>query len=206
VRRRQRRNLLATMILSQGLPMLSAGDELCRTQLGNNNAYCQDNPLNWIDWQNTSAEAEQQLAFTRRLMAFKQAEPWIWQPVYVHESQDPAGPVIFWFNRDGEIMQPVHWGQHQTRSLGYLVGEAALGAPRRMLALFNAGPAPLDFKLPYREDLRRWTLVLDTSFESGLPPGTHHEIRGHYPMLAHSTVILLAVATPVENQAQESLL
>jgi glycogen operon protein len=206
VRRRQRRNLLATLILSQGLPMLCAGDELCRTQQGNNNAYCQDNPLNWVDWQGANAEAEQQLAFTRRLLAFKQAEPWIWQPGYVHENLAPEGPVIFWFNRDGEIMQPVHWGQHQTRTLGYLVGESALGTPRRMLALFNAGPSPLDFKLPYGQEVRRWTLVLDTSYESGLPPGNNHEIYGHYPMLAHSTVILLAGAVPVESHAQESLL
>jgi glycogen operon protein len=206
IRQRQRRNFLVTLILSQGLPMLSAGDECCHSQQGNNNAYCQDNTLSWIDWQNANAEAEQQLAFTQRLLAFKQAEPWIWPPVYVHENSDPKGPVIFWFNRDGELMQPVHWGQYQTQTLGYLVGESGLGTARRMLALFNAGPSPLDFKLPYRQEVPRWTLVLDTSFETGMPPGDNHEISDHYSLEAHSAVILLTAAVPVASLAQESLL
>ncbi|MDR0781649.1 MAG: glycogen debranching protein GlgX [Pseudomonadales bacterium] len=206
IRQRQRRNLLATLILSQGLPMLSEGDELCRTQQGNNNAYCQDNALNWIDWQAAqSEEAQQQLAFTRRLLAFKQAQPWIWPPNYVHENVNPQDPVILWFNRDGEIMQPMHWGQHQTRTLGYLVGEFAQSPSRRMLALFNAGSSPLDFTLPYAEEGLRWTLVLDTRFDTGLPPDAnndHHsnndnnnnngDIHDHYSMLAYSAVILLA--------------
>jgi len=206
VRRRQRRNFLATLILSQGLPMLCAGDEICRSQQGNNNAYCQDNPLSWFDWQGMDAEAEQQLAFTQRLLAFKQSHSWIWQPQYIHDAQDANGSEILWFNREGEIMQPVHWGQHQTRTLGYLVAVRHEGKARRMLALFNAGSTPVNFKLPYRLEVRRWNLVLDTSFETGMPPGSNHEIYGHYPMLGHSTVVLLAGVAPVDSQAQESLL
>ncbi|MDR2213938.1 MAG: glycogen debranching protein GlgX [Pseudomonadales bacterium] len=212
LRRRQRRNFLTTLILSQGLPMLCAGDELCRTQQGNNNAYCQDNPLSWIDWQsaNHSTEAQAQLAFTRRLLAFKRAEPWIWPPRYVHMSQNPQDPVIIWFNRDGEIMQPMHWGQHHTTSLGYLVGEAGFSSSRRMLALFNAGTAPLDFRLPYRQEVPSWTLVLDTSFEGGFPSDDEHdaananqEVTGHYPLQAQSTVILFANVEPDASYARK---
>ena len=206
IRRRQRRNFLATLILSQGLPMLSSGDEVCRSQRGNNNAYCQDNPLNWIDWEGFDSEAEQQLGFTQRLLAFKRAQPWIWQQSYIHESTEKGDAEILWFNRDGEIMQPVHWGQHHTRTLGYLVSIRVEGKARRMLALFNAGTVPVNFKLPYRQEIRRWSLVLDTSFESGLPPGSNHEIYGHYPMLGHSTVVLLGGVFPTESSAQESLL
>ncbi|HWK54133.1 MAG TPA: glycogen debranching protein GlgX [Hyphomicrobiales bacterium] len=205
IRRRQSRNFLATLILSQGIPMLSAGDECCRSQQGNNNAYCQDNPLNWMSWAEQSNEAMQQFTYTAALLAFKREHPWIWQRHYVHESAATGAPVILWFNRDGEIMQPLHWGQNQSRVLGYLVGAMVEERWRYMLALFNAGTAPLSFRLPRPQPQMRWALVLDTSFETGRPFAAPLEIQDHYPMRAYSTVVLVDTVAP-DDPTQESLI
>jgi len=206
VRRRQRRNLLTSLILSQGIPMLTAGDERCRTQSGNNNAYCQDNELNWINWNNTDTEVNQLQAFTTHLLSLKQKYPWIWQRQYVHDSSDPDKPVILWFNPDGEIMQPSHWGQYQTKTLGYLVGVNVEGKARRMFAMFNASQTPLHFKLPFPDQVPSWHLLLDTSSYETTAGYPLTEISGHYPMLGFSTVVLLDMHEISNPTAQESLL
>src|SRR5690606_32760184 len=122
LRARQQRNFLATLFLSQGVPMLLGGDEIGRTQQGNNNAYCQDNEISWFDWDNID---EPLLEFTRRLIAFRRAHPVLHRRGWFEG--DPGGeegaPDIAWFRPDGERMHAEHWGSEFANVLGvYLNG------------------------------------------------------------------------------------
>ncbi|HET7597817.1 MAG TPA: glycogen debranching protein GlgX, partial [Burkholderiales bacterium] len=119
LRARQKRNLLATLFLSQGVPMLLAGDEFSRTQGGNNNAYCQDNETSWVDWTLTPA-AERLLDFVRRLIAFRHRHPVFRRSRFFRGRELPGWNVkdIVWFGADGEEMTEAKWHDAQLRCLG----------------------------------------------------------------------------------------
>ena len=103
IRGRQRRNFLATLLLSQGIPMLLGGDEIGRTQGGNNNAYCQDNAISWFDWDHEDGAL---LAFAQRLIAFRRAHPVFRRRHFFHgESLGADAPDIAWFRPDGSQMK-----------------------------------------------------------------------------------------------------
>ena len=136
----------------------------------------------------------------------KKAYPWIWQRHYVHESHVEHAPKILWFNRHGEIMQSSSWSQYQTRNLGYMVEVTEGGKVKRMLALFNASPTPLSFKLPYSDKVPSWSLLLDTSSDESLHELSSQAWTGHYPMLGFSTVVLLDSHNLTSSTRQESLL
>ena len=210
VRRRQRKNLLTTLIVSQGTPMLCSGDEYGRTQQGNNNAYCQDSVLTWMHWEGRTAEDNALEEFTRNLLRLKKRFPWMWLDNYIHDTGRSGESGIFWFNRTGELMQPAHWGQHQSKTVGYLVqhSKADQGKTRleRMLTIFNAGNTPIRFTLPYASQIESWELILDTSLVNGYPPENNRMITGHYPMLACTTVVLHAAVMAAKDVNQESLL
>jgi len=125
LRAQQQRNLLATLFLSQGVPMLSMGDELGRTQRGNNNAYCQDNEISWVNW---SEIDEALLEFTRRLIAFRRAHP-IFRRRRWFQGRPIRGAVdIAWFKPNGEPMSDRDWVSRHARALGvYLNGRAIPG-------------------------------------------------------------------------------
>jgi isoamylase len=191
VRRRQQRNLLATLILSQGTPMLCGGDELGHTQLGNNNAYCQDSRLSWLPWDRLDEEQHEHLSFVRHLLSIKKSHPSIWQDSYIHETADPDAPAILWFNTNGEQMQPVHWGQHHMKALGYMVVLTAHSGPKDYyLTLFNAGNSPLQFRLPALPAIGDWQVLLDTCTGDGSPPAGAVRIFDHYTLQSHATVLL----------------
>jgi isoamylase len=199
VRKRQRRNLLLTLLVAQGTPMLCAGDEMGRTQQGNNNAYCQDGPLSWLNWADATGDYARLVAFVRNAIALRKQYPGFWPDRYVHEN-DPAGQEILWINMAGEIMQPVHWGQHHTRSLGYLIGCRGLG---RLLVLFNAGQSPISFRLPPAQPAPGWQVLLDTGLDDGCTGRPTSPVQGQYSMLAHTTVVLLADYTSGTQNQQE---
>src|SRR5262249_5047325 len=122
-RARQTRNLLATLLLSQGVPMLLGGDEIGRTQRGNNNAYCQDNEISWFDWEHVDHEL---LEFTRRRIAFRGAHPAFHRRVLVQGRPIRGHGVtdIAWFKPDGSNMSDVDWGQWFAKSfIAFLFGE-----------------------------------------------------------------------------------
>jgi isoamylase len=171
LRARQQRNFLVTLLLSQGVPMLLGGDEVGRTQRGNNNAYCQDNEIAWYDWERVDAEL---LEFTRRLIRFQHDHPvfrrrrWF-QGRAIHGS---GVEDIAWFTLEGEQMSEEHWGEDFARSLGVFLNGKSLSSPdshgRRVVddtfyLIFNAHHEPLDFSLPGPEWGRNWTRVLDTA-------------------------------------------
>ncbi len=170
-RARQTRNFLASLFLSQGVPMLLGGDEIGRTQAGNNNAYCQDNEISWFDWNNADQEL---LEFTRALIGFHKRHPvfrrrrWFQgRPIHGEGVRD-----IGWFKPDGEEMSEEDWRVGFAKSLGVFLNGDAIPSPDPMgnrvvddsfYIIFNAHYEQFDFVLPAPEWGSRWTKVLDTS-------------------------------------------
>ncbi len=170
LRARQQRNFLATMLLSQGVPMLLGGDEIGRTQGGNNNAYCQDNETSWYDW---SSLDRIQLEFTRRLLEFRRRHPafrrrgWFQgRPIHGSETKD-----VGWFTPLGVEMSEQDWAVGAARSMMVFLNGAALphdAHGRRVtddsfLLLFNANDEPLTFTLADQQWGTRWSKVIDTA-------------------------------------------
>ena len=190
LRARQKRNLLGTLLLSQGVPMLLAGDELGRTQRGNNNAYCQDNEISWLDWE-PADERTVLVAFVQCVIALRRAHPVFRRRDFFHGRPLRGRDVkdILWLKPDGAEMTEEEWDQHFARCLGvYLAGEALTETDRRgrpvvdanFLILFNAHHEPIPFTLP---DLGRaaWRGVLDTANASGLASG-QWEAGAEFPL------------------------
>jgi isoamylase len=172
LRERQMRNFLATLFLSQGIPMLGGGDEIARTQRGNNNAYCQDNETSWYNWQ-LSRPAARQLEFTRRLIGLRLGEP-VFQRHHFFQGRRIHGSAVkdlSWFRPDGKEMTEEEWSSDFTRCLGLrLAGDAIeevdeAGRPivgNTYLLLLNAHHELIPFILPAHHARVRWSLVLDT--------------------------------------------
>ncbi len=181
-RRRQKRNLLATLFLSQGVPMLCAGDEYGRTQFGNNNAYCQDNPISWLGWQRTAAQ-EQQCEFVSRLAHFRGEHPVFRRPKFFQGRKIRGQDIkdIMWFNPGGMEMNDDEWGTHFVKALGLQLSGDTIdvrnfqGEPIKddtFLLLFNASPDAVTFKLPGQEG-QKWETIINTRDEAGfVQPGT----------------------------------
>jgi glycogen operon protein len=171
LRARQQRNFLATLFLSQGVPMLLGGDELSRTQRGNNNAWCQDNELSWFDWEHGD---EALLEFTRRLIRLRRAHPIFHRGTFLEGRGLPGAdlPDVWWMRPDGRRMTQRDWQRGDARSLGvFLNGDGITDLDARgerihdrsFLLLFNAHYEPVTFKLPTRRFGPGWTFVLSTS-------------------------------------------
>jgi glycogen operon protein len=170
LRRRQQRNFLATMLISRGVPMLLAGDERNRTQQGNNNAYCQDNAISWVDW-SESPTADNLTALVRTLTALRAQTPTLRARRFTTTPARPDEPVgetgIEWFNPDGSPASEASWSNTQGHAFAALFPDTA-PAPS-VLAMLNAYYEPLPFIPP---PLRTWVLVLDTNQEDGHPATT----------------------------------
>jgi glycogen operon protein len=175
LRARQTRNFLATLLLSQGVPMLTAGDEIGRTQHGNNNAYCQDNEISWIDWNLTPGHSDL-LAFTRRLINLRATHPVLRRRTFFQGRviRNEEVTDIVWLDADGQEMTDATWNAPHARCLGaMLVGDAIAEVDDRgepihddtLLLLLNAGEAAVTFSLPAIPLGQAWELVLDTNGE-----------------------------------------
>ncbi|MFF1547084.1 glycogen debranching protein GlgX [Streptomyces sp. NPDC058291] len=179
LRARQQRNLLATLLLSQGIPMLSHGDELGRTQLGNNNAYCQDNEVSWIDWR--SADEQRELTdFCRRLGALRAAHPVLRRRRFFRgETVTSAGqplPDLVWLRPDADEMRARDWQRSDAHSVGVFLNGDAIAEPDprgrpvvddSFLLLFNGFWEPVVFRLPDARHGARWTVCVDTAEPDG---------------------------------------
>jgi glycogen operon protein len=200
LRERQVRNFLTTLLISQGVPMLVGGDEIGRTQRGNNNAYCQDNAVAWHDW----ALDDRRRAlhdFTRRLLALRHAQPVLrrrrfFSGGYVRGSELKD---IVWFNPGGREMSVADWNHPDARSLGMLLGGDAIpeldrfGRPivgDTLLILMNAGARAIDFVLPAVEWGDRWEVLIDT--RSAEPPSLSLSATAgeSYALLDRSMVVM----------------
>ncbi|MCC7010870.1 MAG: glycogen debranching protein GlgX [Acidobacteria bacterium] len=169
-RDRHRRNLMTTLIVSIGVPMISGGDEVGRSQQGNNNAYCHDSPLSWTPWRLQDRDRDF-LAFVRRLVTFRMSHPVFRRSTFLNGAGHAAADVR-WLRPEGGEMTPADWAAGDRRALGMLLdgrtipqrtarGEPIVGAT--LLVLFNASDADLAFELPAADAAGSWILVLDTA-------------------------------------------
>ncbi|WP_446737576.1 glycogen debranching protein GlgX [Rhizobium sp. CFBP 8762] len=184
VRERQKRNMLATLFLSHGTPMLLAGDEFGRTQDGNNNGYCQDNEISWVRWEELSEADESLSAFASRLTALRAA-----QPLFRRESFRD-GMEINWINPGGGNQQQEHWEEGGT-TIGVHLSRADLADVEDVwseaLVLFNPYDGDIDFKLP--ESTSGWRLNLTTS-DPTYVDGEGEALKDSYTMGPRSLAVL----------------
>jgi isoamylase len=170
MRERMQRNFLATLACSLGVPMLSHGDELGRTQHGNNNGYCQDNPTTWVDWQLTSARRDL-LEFTRQLFRLRASLPVFARRTYPATAPADRPADLLWLRPDGEQMTADDWHHTQAHALGMLLSD---GSVQVLLAL-NAGGRSRAFVLPVAGGPGEWRVILHTTHvEGGIEDGTVH--------------------------------
>jgi glycogen operon protein len=195
MRERIKRNFLATLAFSQGVPMISHGDEVGRTQSGNNNAYCQDNPLTWIDWR-LSPLQEELLDFTRRVFAIRAANPVLRRRNFFrHEARRPGGVKdLAWLRPDGQEMTDAEWNDPGNHVLGMLIrGEATDEVDERgrrllgeaILLLVNGGARSKSFTLPQLDGPGGWAEILNSAHPTPRPV-RHNAVH----LAAHSLMLL----------------
>ncbi|CAO3432868.1 Limit dextrin alpha-1,6-maltotetraose-hydrolase (EC 3.2.1.196) [Azospirillum doebereinerae] len=172
LRQRQMRNLLATLLLSQGTPMLLAGDEFARSQDGNNNAYCQDNPIGWIDWEAVDEDGHALIAFVRRVVALRQSHPLLRRGRFLTGAMKPDREVkdVTWITPAGTEKTTEQWQDPMARCLGMLLdGRAQATGVRRapsdatLLLIVNAHHDVVPFTLPEVIGGSQWLRLLDTA-------------------------------------------
>jgi isoamylase len=202
VRERQKRNLLATLLLSQGVPMLSGGDEIDRTQLGNNNAYCQDNEISWTSWDLTPAEREL-LEFTGRLIRIRHEQPVLRRRRFFRGRAVRGADVkdIAWLDPSGSEMTDESWNAGFVRCLGVrLEGNAIDEVDERgqpvigdtLLMLLNAYHDRIDFTLPLEGPDERWERLIDTSDVAAPPDRFEGQVA--YPAVGRSVALFRLVS------------
>jgi glycogen operon protein len=194
LRLRQARNLLATLFLSQGVPMLLAGDEFGRTQRGNNNAYCQDNEINWVDW--SGVERHPSLVeFVRRLIDLRKSRLWLRRDTFLKGTRRGVhAKDVTWLHPSGREMMDPDWNDSSLRAIAVLLN----GAPSRtsgsgdLLVVFNADEVPFDLNVPPPNGVA-WSVVFDTSLAD---PGAAQRVvpAGTPVRIEHRSTVLLESA------------
>ncbi|MFF3741311.1 glycogen debranching protein GlgX [Streptomyces sp. NPDC002566] len=202
LRARQQRNLIATLLLSQGIPMLCHGDELGRTQRGNNNAYCQDNEVSWIDWRLTAQQREL-TDFTRHLVALRAAHPVLRRRRFFRgETVTHAGqplPDLVWLLPDAREMTDDNWRRPDAHCVGVFLNGDAIAEPDArgrpvvddsFLLLLNSYWEPVVFHLPGAEYAERWTVCVDTVTPPGGLDETEHKAGAEVTVESRSLLVL----------------
>ncbi|MGD0960263.1 MAG: glycogen debranching protein GlgX [Methylomonas sp.] len=200
LRARQKRNLLATLLFSQGAPMLVAGDEMGRTQQGNNNAYCQDNPISWLDWRLKQQDNEL-LEFTKRIINLRKLHPLFRRNFFYKGNPIRSGEVkdIVWLNPDGSETVDEDWSQASSHCLGVYFAGGKLaetdGRGRRLkddnlLLLINSHHEDVAFLLPEFEERLTWDVLLDTIDAVGAPEISRYKAGQTYPLSGRALALL----------------
>jgi isoamylase len=189
--------MLATLLLSRGTPMLLAGDEFARTQQGNNNAYCQDNELSWIDWKGIGDDERELAEFTRKVTTLRNALPMLRRGRFLTAAYDEELGVkdVTWLTPAGDEMTQEHWEEPQARCLGILLdgraqesGIRRLGTDATLLLVMNAHHDVVEFTLPEAVGGRQWVCLLDTNHGEAdelaeFAFGHTYEVTGHSLLL-----------------------
>jgi glycogen operon protein len=202
--------MLLTLLVSTGVPMLLAGDECRHTQRGNNNPYCQDNELSWLDWSailgGADPDAATLLGLVRRLVALRRASPVLRQRAFFEGRPVPGGngcKDLAWFRADGAEMTDADWHSPTTRTIGmYLDGRGIRQRGPRgerlldesYLLVLHAGEHDTVFALPGEPWASGYDVIVDTLYEDGLPPPSANRLTAgpDLPLAAHSAVLLRA--------------
>jgi glycogen operon protein len=210
-REKQKRNFIATLLLSQGVPMICGGDEIGRTQGGNNNAYCQDNEISWHDWE-LDERGEDLLEFTRRVATLRREHP-IFRRRRFFQGRTIRGSEledIKWLRPDGQEMDDDDWGTHFVRSFAMLLGGNAMMewndqgehvTDDDFVLLFNAAADPVEFTLPGAPRPTRWQVALDTSKPAAGQAPDEHEVGARLTLPGRSMMVLRA---PSEEAGESS--
>ncbi|MCX3062739.1 glycogen debranching protein GlgX [Streptomyces beihaiensis] len=190
LRQRQMRNFVATLMLSQGVPMLGHGDEFGRTQGGNNNAYCQDNEVAWVPWADPGGPPEPFLEFTRAMVRLRREHPVFRRRRFFHgrpvQGTHDELTDIAWFTPEGEEMTQRDWQAAQARSMSVFLNGNAISEPGphgerilddSFLLMFNASDRPREFVVP-ADHGRQWEAVVDTVLPDGLPADGDRKVYG----------------------------
>jgi glycogen operon protein len=202
LRARQQRNFLATLMLSQGIPMLCHGDELGRTQRGNNNAYCQDNEISWVDWRLTG-EQRGLLDFARQVIGLRAAHPVLRRRRYFRgDTVTHAGqplPDLVWLRPDGREMTDDDWQRPDAHAVGVFLNGDAIAEPDpcgrpvtddSFVLLLNSHWEPTEFRLPDASYGERWATLIDTAEPEGVPDETEHKAGTRVAVEPRSLVLL----------------
>ncbi len=197
LRERQKRNMLATLLLAQGTPMVLAGDEFGRTQKGNNNAYAQDNEISWVNWDVTN-EGRALTAFTRRLIRLRQTYPILHRGrFFTGEFNEELGVRdVAWINASGELMKSEDWGDSNMRCFGMLMdgraqetGIRRRGGQATLLLVVNAHHDVVVFTMPECAGIRHWSLTFDTNAPEAR--NESFEVGETYEVTGRSTVLFV---------------
>jgi len=197
LRFRQMRNMLATLFLSRGTPMLLAGDEFARTQKGNNNAYCQDNEISWVDWSSIDAAGSELSRFTQRMIALRGALPMLRRGRFLtgHTDEELGVKDVAWLSPSGTEMATENWSDAHARCIGVLLdgraqetGIRRVGTDATLLLILNAHNDVVRFNLPAAVGGREWVCLIDTNQPNltGLPRfqfGHVYEVTGNSLLL-----------------------
>ncbi len=202
LRRQQKRNLMTILILSQGVPMLLAGDELSHTQQGNNNTYCQDNELTWLNWR-LDDERREFLDFVREVIALRQQQP-VFQRRKFFQGRSIFGAGIAditWFDPAGKPMGEAAWSAGFNQCFGFLLAGDLIGDVDErgqpivgddILILMNSYHESIPFKLPARLKGQRWQRIIDTAAAGApkeqVPATKHYELSGRSVVVLRSRV------------------
>jgi glycogen operon protein len=198
-REKQKRNFLATLLLSQGVPMICGGDETGRTQNGNNNAYCQDNEISWLHWE-LDESSRDLLEFTRRVATLRREHP-VFRRRHFFQGRKIRGSEledIRWLRPDGQEMTDEEWNS-DVRSFGMLLGGDAMMEwdeqgerveDDTFLLLFNGAPEPAAFTLPATPTPANWEVVVDTSRPAAEQEGRRQAPESSLEMAGRSMMVL----------------
>jgi isoamylase len=207
LRERQKRNFLATLMISQGVPMISHGDEMGRTQRGNNNAYCHDNEITWIDWK-LDADKRSLLNFTAKMVRFRLSQPALRRRKYFLGRSIRGGGVkdVAWLAPDGREMNDEAWNADFVRSLGMLLNGSAIEEVDErgdlivgdtLLVLMNAHHEKVSFTLPPLDERYHWRRVVDTfdpaPTDRSFKPGAAYPVQGR-------SMVILRIMPPVRDR------
>jgi len=212
LRERQRRNFLTTLFLSQGVPMLPGGDEWGRSQNGNNNTYCQDNEMSWLNWERDEKQ-NQFVEFTRKLIQLRSDHPVFRRPKFFQGRRIRGSEIrdVMWFNPGGSEMSEEEWTSPFVRCLGMLLSGDTMdvltfeGEPIRddtFLLLINAHYEPIPFVLPGQEHIE-WQLILDTMDPGGFLMEARKFASGDDVDLGGRAACLLQLVSGAQAQARE---
>lgn len=194
IRERQQRNLMATLILSQGTPMILGGDEFGRSQGGNNNAYCQDNEINWFEWASRSASEENLRDFTAYVIGLRKSHKLFCSDAYIHQPEDlvKEQKCARWISASGKPMSNDDWHNKNKNTVGWILESLISGKREVLLLLFNASNESISFVLPEESGINQWAMLLDTYVDNGVPQKKSISAKYSVPMEARTLKLLSA--------------